>query len=331
MNLHIRSAEVDQHKSTISTVTLNNGYHMPIFGLGTWKSKPGEVSQAVEDALEMGYKHIDAAMVYENEVEVGMGMASAFKAGYCKREEIFVTSKLWSTFHKKDSVVPALKKSLADLQLQYLDMYLIHWPMAYKEGCGMFPKAAEGSDAIAYTDTDFMETWRGMEDAVRLGLTRSIGVSNFNKDQIERIRTEGSILPANIQIEIHPYLPNAEMVNYSQAHGMVVTAYSPLGSPDRPWAKPEDPVLFENKTLLAMAKKHHKSPAQICIAFALARGLVVIPKSVTKARIEQNMEVFDIALSLKEISDLIKLGCGNRICGLEWINDHKYWPFHTPY
>jgi len=317
--------------STSSTTTLNNGFYMPILGLGTWKSKPGEVSQAVEDALEMGYKHIDAAMVYDNEVEVGAGMASAFKAGYAKREEIFVTSKLWNTFHMTKSVVPTLKKTLKDLQLNYLDMYLIHWPMAYKEGDGLFPKAEEGSDRIAYTDTDIMDTWRGMEEAVRLGLTRSIGVSNFNKDQIERIRKEGSILPANIQIEIHPYLPNTEMIKYCQSHGMVVTAYSPLGSPDRPWAKPEDPVLFENKTLVAMAARHHKTPAQICIAFALARGLVVIPKSVTKSRIAANMEVFDIALSMKEIADLVALGCNNRICGLEWINDHKDWPFHTPY
>jgi len=311
-----------------TTLTLNNGQKMPVFGLGTWKSKPGEVKQAVLDAVRMGYRHIDCAMVYENEKEVGAAFADLFKEGI-KREDLFVTSKLWCTFHKKASVIPTLKQTLKDLQLDYLDMYLIHWPMGYKEGAGLFPKNEDGT--WAYNDVDYMETWAGMEDAVKQGLTRSIGVSNFNKDQIERIRSEGSILPANIQIEIHPYLPNAKMVEYCKSKNMVVTAYSPLGSPDRPWAKPDDPVLFENKTLKALAEKYNKSPAQICIAFALARGLVVIPKSVTKSRIEANMNVFDIKLTPKEVADLIALDCNNRICGLEWINDHKYWPFHTPY
>jgi len=313
-----------------TTVTFNNGHKMPVFGLGTWKSKPGQVTAAVMDAIRMGYRHIDCAMVYENEKEVGEALSTVFKEGIVKRSDLFITSKLWCTFHSRGKVIPTLKKTLEDLQLDYLDLYLIHWPMGYKEDAGsMFPKNED--ESWAYSDVDYMETWRGMEDAVKQGLTKSIGVSNFNKDQIERIRTEGSILPANIQIEIHPYLPNVKMVEYCQKHDMIVTAYSPLGSPDRPWAKPEDPVLFENKTLKDIANKHNKSPAQICIAFALARGLVVIPKSVTKSRIEANMDVFDINLSPKEVSDLIALDINNRICGLEWINDHKYWPFHTPY
>jgi len=313
-----------------STVTFNNGHKIPVFGLGTWKSKPGQVTAAVTDAIRMGYRHIDCAMVYQNEKEVGEALATVFKEGIVKRKDLFITSKLWCTFHSRGKVVPTIKETLADLQLDYLDLYLIHWPMGYKEDTGdMFPKNED--DTWAYSDVDYMETWAGMEDCVKQGLTKSIGVSNFNKDQIERIRTEGSILPANVQIEIHPYLPNVKMVEYCQKHDMIVTAYSPLGSPDRPWAKPDDPVLFENKTLKEIASKHNKSPAQICIAFALARGLVVIPKSVTKSRIEANMQIFDIKLSPKEVSDLIALDINNRICGLEWIKDHKYWPYHTPY
>lgn len=314
-------------KSATSTVNLNNGYKMPILGLGTWKSKPGQVTAAVADALRLGYRHIDAAMVYENEAEVGQGLAQAFGEGVARREDVFVTSKLWNTFHTTKTVIPALKKTLADLQLDYVDMYLIHWPMGYKEDSGLYPKTEDGK--WAYTEVDYMDTWSGMEAAVRLGLARSIGVSNFNKDQIERIRSEGTILPTNIQIEIHPYLPNVGMVDYCQRNSMVCTAYSPLGSPDRPWAKPEDPVLFENETLKKIAAKYNKTPAQICIAFALQRGLVCIPKSVTKSRIEANMQVFDFNLLQKEIDDLIALDCGNRICGLEWINDHIHWPFHT--
>merc|ERR1719283_115950 len=313
-----------------TTLTFNNGHKIPVFGLGTWKSKPGQVTAAVEDAIRMGYRHIDCAMVYENEKEVGEALATVFKEGVVKRKELFITSKLWCTFHSRGKVVPTLQQTLKDLQLDYLDMYLIHWPMGYKENMGtLYPK---DGDKWLYSDVDYVETWLGMEEAVKQGLVKSIGVSNFNKDQIERVIAASSTVPATNQIEIHPELPQLEMINYCRSKGIAVTAYSPLGSPDRPWAKAGEPLLMDHPTVVAIAKKHGKTPAQILIAFAIQRGLICIPKSVTKSRIEANMKVFDFTLSKDDISTLEGMAHkqGRRL-GLDWINDHQHWPFHTPY
>lgn len=303
---------------------------MPVFGLGTWKSKPNEVTNAVKAAIDLGYVHIDCAAVYENEDEVGAALAAKFKDGTIKRENIFITSKLWNTSHSKASVIPALKKTLKALGLDYLDMYLIHWPMGYKENMGtLYPK---DGDKWLYSDVDYVETWLGMEEAVKQGLVRSIGVSNFNKDQIERVIAASSTVPATNQIEIHPELPQLEMIQYCRSKGISVTAYSPLGSPDRPWAKAGEPLLMDHPKVVAIATKHGKTPAQILIAFAIQRGLICIPKSVTKSRIEANMKVFDFTLSKDDISTLEGMAHkdGRRL-GLDWINDHQHWPFHTPY
>lgn len=311
-------------------VKLNTGYEMPILGLGTWKSKPDEVRKAVIDAIELGYKHIDCAMCYQNEHEVGEALSAKFKDGTIKREDIFITSKLWNTFHSKARVIPALKQTLKDLKLDYLDLYLIHWPMGYKEGEGtMFPK---DGDKWLYSDVDYTETWLEMEEAVKQGLVRSIGLSNFSKDQIERVLAAGSTVPANLQIECHPWLPQNELIKYCLSKGISVTAYSPLGSPDRPWAVSGEPSLMEEPTVKKIAAQHNKTPAQVLIAFQVQRGVICIPKSVTKSRIEQNSKVFDFTLSPTEISYLEKMvKKDGRMLGLDWVKDHPHFPFGTPF
>lgn len=305
-------------------IKLNSGHEMPILGLGTWKSKPNEVTQAVSDAIDLGYRHIDGALVYQNEHEVGAALAAKLKDGTIKREDVFITSKLWNTMHSKGKVIPALKQTLKDLRLDYVDLYLIHWPMGYKEDAGLFPK---DGDKWLYSDIDYIESWLEMEQAVKLGLTKSIGLSNFNEDQIERVIKAGSIVPANVQVECHPELPQTSLLNYCRSKGISLTAYSPLGSPDRPWAKTDEPVLMEHPTVAQIAKSHGKSPAQILIAFQIQRGVICIPKSVTKSRIEANMQVFDFKLTEAEMSSLLAMGCGARRLGLEWINDHPHYPF----
>jgi len=313
----------------MKAVKLNSGYEMPIFGLGTWKSEPGKVTAAVKDAIDAGYRHIDCAHCYQNENEVGEALQSKFKDGTVKREDLFITSKLWNTSHSKASVLPALKTTLQALSLDYLDLYLIHWPTGYKEGGEIFPLDKDGK--TIYSDVDYVETWLAMEELLGTGLVRSIGVSNFNKEQLERVLHAGSVVPANNQVEAHPELPQKKLFDFCQSKGISVTAYSPLGSPDRPWAAADAPVLMQHPTVLAIAKAHNKTAAQVLIAFQIQRGFICIPKSVTKSRIESNINVFDFTLSAEDLASLEAMDCNGRVVDHIWVKDHPYWPFGTEY
>ncbi|CAH2062511.1 unnamed protein product, partial [Iphiclides podalirius] len=314
--------------SAVPLVVFNNGHTCPVIGLGTWKSQPGEVTQAVKDAIDVGYRHIDCAHIYLNEKEVGEALRQKFQDGTVKREEIFITSKLWCTFHRPDLVEGALKTTLENLGLEYLDLYLIHWPQAYKEGDDLFPKDAE--DKAVPSPVDYVDTYKAMEALVDKGLVRSIGVSNFNKRQLDRVMEAARIKPAVNQIEVHPYLNQQKLFDHCKSLGVTVTAYSPLGSPDRPWAKPGDPQLMEDPRLKALAEKHKKTVAQILIRYAIDRGMIVIPKSVTRSRIEQNFAVFDFQLSAEELETVAALECNGRLCSMGDVH-HPDYPFHDEF
>jgi len=313
----------------IPTVKLNNGAEIPVFGLGTWKSKPGEVREAVENAIDTGYRMIDCALAYGNENEVGEAIAKKVSQGIVKREDLFITGKLWNTFHRPDLVPVGIKKSLADLGLDYVDLYLIHWPMGYKEDGELFPKDADGK--FMYSDVDYLDTWKAMEECVRLGLTKAIGFSNFSSPQVDRILSKCTIKPAMLQVECHPYLNQAKLIEYCRNKDILVTAYSPLGSPDRPWAKPTDPRLMDDPKLVSIAAKYGKSPAQVLLRWNAQRGLIIIPKTVTKSRLAENMNIFDFELSKDDMELINGFDCNGRCCALEWVKDHKYWPFNTPF
>lgn len=311
-------------------VKLNDGNEIPIFGLGTWKSAPNAVKQAVVDAVKAGYRHIDCAFVYGNENEVGEALTELFAEGVVKREDLFITSKLWNAFHSTHLVKGALEETLKLLKIDYLDLYLIHWPFGYVEGEGNFPVDKE-TNKTKLSDVDYVDTWKGMEGVKKAGLTKSIGVSNFNHEQIDRILASCEIPPAMNQVECHPYLTQNKLIEYCKSKNIVVTAYSPLGSPDRPWAKSDDPALMADPKVVAIAEKYKKSPAQVLIRFQIDRGIVVIPKSVTKDRIISNQQVFDFSLTPEEIKTLESFDRGFRFCALEWIGEHKYYPFHAEY
>ncbi|XP_020295774.1 aldose reductase-like [Pseudomyrmex gracilis] len=310
-------------------VKFYNGNEVPVFGLGTWKSKPGEVTQAVKDAIDIGYRHIDCAHVYGNEKEVGEAIQVKIAESVIKREDLFITSKLWNTFHRPDLVEPAIKQTLTNLKLDYLDLYLIHWPVGYKEGEVLFPTNSDGTPILS--DVDYVDTWKAMEGVMSKGLTKNIGVSNFNSEQITRLLQNATIKPVTNQVECHPYLTQKKLSDFCKKKGILITAYSPLGSPDRPWAKPDDPKLLEDKKLSELGKKYNKTPAQILIRYQLDRGHIVIPKSVTKSRIVQNSEVFDFKLSPEDIEYIDTFDCDGRICPLIGATASPYYPFNIPF
>jgi len=205
----------------------------------------------------------------------------------------------------------ALLETLKNLGVEYLDLYLIHWPMAYKEGGELFPTKADGS--IQFSDADFLETWKEMEECVLAGLTKSIGLSNFNKRQMESIFSICRIPPVVNQVECHPYLTQQKLSEYCKSKKVLLTAYSPLGSPTRPWAKPDDPVLMEDPKLAKIAAKYNKTPAQILIRYQIERGHTVIPKSVRDIRIIENSDVFDFKLNSTDMEAINSFECNGRL------------------
>lgn len=282
-------------------LTFKNNDQMPILGLGTWKSQPGEVYDAVRTAIKIGFRHIDCAAIYANEDEIGKAFQDAFKDGDVKREELWITSKLWNSSHLKDDVRPALEKTLKDLQLDYLDLYLMHWPVAYQPGTG-FAKTADGF--LTKEEAPITDTWKAMESCVEVGLTRHIGVSNYNITKLKEIQGVASIKPEMNQVELHPFLPQQKLVDYCQANDIHLTAYSPFGSPDRSNKKDADPNLFETKEVMAIAENHGITPAQVLIGFAIKRGIAVIPKSVNANRLEQNFKAATVELSDADMNSL---------------------------
>ncbi|KAL1881258.1 hypothetical protein Daus18300_001110 [Diaporthe australafricana] len=264
----------------------NNGLTVPAVGLGTWQSKPNEVKNAVELALKSGYRHVDAAAVYDNEKEVGEGI----KASGVPRKDIFLTSKLWNTHHKGEDVEKAVNASLADLQTDYLDLYLIHWPVSFRKinDTERFPidEQTYGVDVI---DVPTIETWKAMEALVKKGKIRTIGVSNFSIAKINEIWDAAEIKPAVNQVELHPYFAQPELVKWCQDKGIVVEAYSPLGNNIYSL-----PMAIEDPAIIQLAEKLGKTPAQIVLSWIVQRGVVVLTKSVTPSRIKSNLEVFEL-------------------------------------
>lgn len=267
---------------------------IPRFALGTWKSPNDDVvTESVRYAIEeAGYRHIDCAAVYENEKSVGVALHDVLSRNVVKREELWITSKLWNQKHHAEDVEAACRKTLEDLQIDYLDLYLIHWPIPFqKDDSNLFPRNEDGSVPVDNT-VDIHETWKAMEKLVEKKLVRHIGVSNFIIEMLEKVLhyEDIQIKPYANQVECHLYLQQEALREFCDKHGIIVEAYSPLGTPDS--ARNDEPVLLQDPTLNEVASECNKSPAEVELQFLyqLDPRLVIIAKSVTPARIKSNIQ-----------------------------------------
>ncbi len=307
------------------TVRFANGDRMPLLGLGTWKAAPGEVGAAVREAIRLGYRHIDCASVYANEPEVGAAIRAAIAAGEVRREELWITSKLWCNAHGRGNVEPALRRTLAHLQLEWLDLYLVHWPVPIKPGVA-FPASA--ADLLPPESMPLADTWAGMEAVLELGLTRHIGVSNFSSHKLQELLTSAHQRPEVNQVERHPLLQQPQLLADCAAAGVHITAYSPLGSGDRPAALKgsDEPVLLENPVIGAIAAEHGCSPAQVLIAWQLQGGLSTLPKSVNPQRLRENLAAAELQLTPADLERIAGLDQHRRLVdGSFWLLEGGPW------
>ncbi|MEY4298003.1 MAG: Oxidoreductase, aldo/keto reductase family [Cyanobacteriota bacterium] len=311
------------------SVSFARGDHMPLLGLGTWKSDPGLVGSAVREAIRQGYRHIDCASIYGNEREIGAAIGEAIASGEVTREELWITSKLWCNSHGRENVEPALRRTLEDLQLDWLDLYLIHWPVAIDPTVG-FPSSA--SEVLPPSPERLRATWEGMEAALDAGLTRHIGVSNFSVRKLQDLMQHARIKPEVNQVELHPLLQQPDLLAFCRAEGIHLTAYSPLGSGDRPaqLKAADEPVLLENPVIAAIAAEHGCSAAQVLLAWHLCRGVSTIPKSVRSARLRENLAAASLELSAAELERIAALDQGVRLVdGSFWLMEGSPWTLQS--
>ncbi len=298
-------------------IEIANGQSIPALGLGTWKMSPEVAERVVEYSVSIGYRHIDCAWIYENESGVGKGLKNAIKSGV-KREDLWITSKLWNNRHEPKEVRTAIEESLQALQLECLDLYLMHWPVAQKLEV---IRADDGHQFLSLNEAPLENTWEAMQQCVERGQCRAIGVSNFNIPKLNHLIDSTGIVPAVNQVESHPYLQQSELVQFCHDHSIAFTAYSPLGSGDRPEAmkRANEPSLLTNDVIKNIAAEHNATPGQILLAWAVCRNTIAIPKSANEARLQQNLAAADLALSNENIQQIARLDAGYRyVDGTFW-------------
>lgn len=288
---------------------------MPSVGFGCWKVDNATCADTIYNAIKVGYRLFDGAEDYGNEKEVGEGINRAIDEGLVARDELFVVSKLWNSFHDPKNVEKALDRTLSDLKVDYLDLFLIHFPIAFKF-VPFEEKYPPGfycgdGDKFHYEDVPLIDTWRALEKLVEKGKIRSIGISNFSGALIQDLLRGAKIKPAVLQIEHHPYLQQPRLIEYVQSQGIAITAYSSFGPQsfvelNHPRVKDVKP-LFEHDVIKSVADKVKKTPAQVLLRWATQRGLAVIPKSNNPDRLLSNLKVNDFDLSQEDFQEISKL------------------------
>ena len=292
---------VDSDNLRYTKMALNNGSGaIPALGFGTLIPDPVATRTATKAALEAGFRLLDASERYRNEKEVGEAMREVFQAGKIKREEVFIATKLWNNNHRPERVKPAFEASLKKLQLDYVDLYLIHTPFAFQPGDEQDPRDANGN-VIYDKGVTLLDTWRALERLVDEGKCKAIGLSDVGLDQTKEIFDAGRIKPAVVHVESHPYLPQWELLDYCKTNGIVLQAFAALGHSS-------EPQLLEDAVVTAIAKRVNKTPAQVLLAWAIQRGTALLTTSKTPSRIKENFDVSALPEeAVREISEGIKL------------------------
>jgi alcohol dehydrogenase (NADP+) len=293
-------------------LNFRHGDAMPALGLGTWRLPPEQTTATVRIALDLGYRHIDAAAIYGNEAQIGAALKGAIDAGNVQRQELWITSKLWNDCHQPEEVRPALERTLEDLGLEQLDLYLMHWPVAQRRGVAMPSSAA---DQYGLAQVPLAATWAAMEDLVAAGLTRHIGVSNFSRTKLMALAAKARIQPEVLQVERHPLLQQNDLLSYCHTSGIQLTAYAPLGatSDTRP------PVVLQHPVVVAIAAERQITPAQVLLAWGIGCGTAVIPKSVHPERLAENLAAAAMGLNEDQMTRLVAIDGGQRLI------DGRFW------
>ncbi|CAJ0582660.1 unnamed protein product, partial [Mesorhabditis spiculigera] len=311
-------------------VTLTTGAKMPLLGYGTWQAKDEtELSAGLRAALDYGYRLIDTAYLYGNEHIIGNVLKEYFDAGKLKREDIFVTTKLPFTAHHPTDVDEVVTHQLKALQLDYVDLYLMHSPCPFKKQIDSFAAQAVDGQMVA-EDVPHIDTWREFERLFKEGKLRAIGLSNFNDDQVKDLYEKAEIKPHNLQVEAHIYWPQYELADLCKKLHISFTAYAPIGSPGRKAARPDgnwpegDPLV--EPVVQEIAKKHGKTPAQVLLRHLVQRGISAIPKSVRPDRIRENFDIFDFKLSSEEVHELEAIKTRVRLFVFDFGRGHRYFP-----
>lgn len=288
------------------------GAKIPAIGIGTFGSdhvNPNEMAEAVKTAVKLGYRHIDCAAVYGNEKEIGVALQELFAENIVKREELWITSKVWNDHHNSGDVLLSCAQTLKDLQLDYLDLMLIHWPFPnfHPPKCTV---ESRSPNSKPYIHDDYMQVYRQLESLADMGLAKHIGISNVSISKLKLIIRDCRIKPAVNEMELHPHFQQPELYDYTMELGMNIIGYCPLGSPNRPDRDkmPEDTVDMEDPVILKIAKKHQVHPAAICLKWAVQRGNMVIPMSTKASNLKSNLKaITDISLTQVEMDEISKI------------------------
>ncbi|GAB0096393.1 Aldo-keto reductase [Sergentomyia squamirostris] len=315
-------------KKMVPFVTLTTGQKMPQFGLGTYLSTEGECEETTKYAIDIGYRHLDTAFSYFNEKEVGRAVNAKIAEGIIKRDDIFVVTKLSNIHHDPENVERACRMSLANLGLDYADLYLMHTPMGmeFHGDEDTAPKNAAGE--LLFSDRDYLDTWKAMEPLLEKGLVKGIGVSNFNIPQLKILLEKSSIRPVVNQVECNPGINQGELRTFCQKEGIALISYSPLGRPHYAAKTPNFPKpALQDDRVKALAEKHKKTPGQIILRFLTQLGTTPVPKSANKDRLKDNLNIFDFELSPEDMSVMESFNSGERTCPFTAYISHKYFPF----
>jgi aldehyde reductase len=300
-------------------LTLNTGFKMPSLGFGTYLLKGDALKDALDYALFVGYRHIDTAAVYSNEAEIGQVIEDRQRAGKLNRKDLFITTKVSKYCMERQPTLECVQQSLDSLRTTYVDMLLIHHPWA----C-----ARSAASAVTFQHVDLLDTWSTLVCLFKQGQASSIGVSNFTLQQLQRILSGSSVAPANVQLECHAYYQQRKLKSFCDSQHIAVSAYAALGAPDRPSHHVQSTAsLLTDPVIVALAQSYKKTPAQILLNFLLRQGFVVLPKSATKARIQENFASSDFTITNIDLESIFSLEKGKRFFNFPFMKGHpEYFP-----